>query len=95
MSKLFTEDIKEVSLPANLENIKAFNGGQGIGILYGGPNKYKQVVKWNVPECAKPEVIAYLQKEWGKDNVILNASKTKKEQILLPVMVMQQKTSRR
>jgi len=92
---LITEDIKEVRLPASVENIRAFNGGWGIGVLYGGPKHFKKDVKWNVPECAKPEVIAYLQKEWGKDSVCLLPVQSPKVQSLLPVMVMQKKKSRR
>lgn len=90
---LICHGLEEVNLPESIENIQGGNKGIGIGVL--GGDKEKNKIKWTISEKAKPEVIAYLQKEWGKDNVILVPPKNRKEQILLPVMVMQQKTSRR
>ena len=93
----FAKDFGKIILPETVEELDA---GRGDMDSIGYPRLEKKSdepakVYFEIPQTAKPEVIAYLQKEWGKDNVILVPPKNRKEQILLPVMVMQQKTSRR
>lgn len=94
----FSDKFEKVILPESVEELDAGRGDMdAIGYCKfaqsDGPEKPAKVF-FEIPQTAKPEVIAYLQKEWGKDNVIIVPPKNKKEQNLLSVVMMKQKLSR-
>ena len=96
---MFGQELERIILPESIEELDAKKGdmgGIGFARLMRDDNSANDTskVRFEIPRTAKPEVIAYLQKEWGKDNVILVAPKNRKEQTLLPVVMMKQKTAR-
>ena len=94
----FSDKFEKVILPESVEELDAGRGYMDA-IGYTKLTQSDEVEKpakifFEIPQTAKPEVIEYLQKEWGKDNVIIVPPKTKNEQTLLPVVLMKQKLSR-
>ncbi len=85
---ILDENIEKVKLPANIEELKADKSDIGIGIVYYG-DCTPVSIEWEIPETANPEVIKYLQNQYGNDNVRL--LKEQKTQNLLPMVIWQQK----
>lgn len=82
------EKLRKIKLPVGIEELKADKSMNGIGIIYGGSGE-PMPVEWEIPETANPQVIKYLQNQYGNDNVRL--LKEQKTQAMLPMLVWQQK----
>lgn len=85
---ILDENLKKIKLPESIAELKADKALGGVGIISDASFK-PMSIEWEIPETANPQVIKYLQNQYGNDNVKI--LKEQKPQAMLPMVIWQHK----